>query len=98
MLWAARRDGKAFTGGEGAAVERLPLVRINPIPKLRSAQPTMMSVAHWSETARAAEEQGDWDRAISVVGAVAECYSSDYERHDAHLWYTAKRPMLTPLP
>ncbi len=44
-----------------------------------------MSVTHWSETARVAEERGDWDGAIAVVGAVAECYSTDQERHNAHL-------------
>ncbi|MEV1315107.1 hypothetical protein AB0J14_03370 [Micromonospora arborensis] len=42
---------------------------------------------HWSETARVAEERGDWDRAIAVVGAAAECYRTDYERHNAHLWH-----------
>lgn len=47
----------------------------------------MMSVPHWSETARVAEERGDWDRAIAVVGAAAECYRTDYERHNAHLWH-----------
>jgi hypothetical protein len=44
-------------------------------------------VPHWSETARVAEELGDWDQAIAVVRAAAECYSSDYERHNAHLWH-----------
>ncbi|MEV0393532.1 hypothetical protein [Polymorphospora rubra] len=44
-------------------------------------------MSHWSQTARAAEERGDWDRAILVVSGVAECYSSDYARHDAHLWH-----------
>jgi hypothetical protein len=47
----------------------------------------MMPVPHWSETARVAEERGDWDRAIAVVGAVAGCYSTDHERHNAHLWH-----------
>lgn len=47
----------------------------------------MMSMAHWSETARLAEERGDWDQAIAAVGAVAVCYSSDHERHNAHLWH-----------
>nr|WP_152332196.1 hypothetical protein [Micromonospora purpureochromogenes] len=42
---------------------------------------------HWSEIARVAQERGDWDRAIAVVGAVAQCYSADHERHNAHLWH-----------
>ncbi|MFJ1538060.1 hypothetical protein ACIODS_05895 [Micromonospora chalcea] len=42
---------------------------------------------HWSEIARVAQERGDWDRAIAVVGAVAQCYSTDHERHNAHLWH-----------
>ena len=31
----------------------------------------------WDEIARDAEDHGDWDRAISAVSAVAECYSAD---------------------
>ncbi|MFF4892918.1 hypothetical protein [Micromonospora chersina] len=34
-----------------------------------------------------AEERADWDRAIAVVAAVAACYSTDHERHNAHLWH-----------
>lgn len=41
----------------------------------------------WAEAARAAEERHDWDAAISAVSAAAECYSHDYNRHDAHLWH-----------
>ncbi|GGO11007.1 hypothetical protein GCM10011576_19020 [Micromonospora parathelypteridis] len=43
-----------------------------------------MSVPHRSGTARVAEERGDWDRATAVVGAAAECYGTDYERHNAY--------------
>lgn len=35
----------------------------------------------------AAESRGDWDSAISAITPIAECYSSDYVRHDAHLWH-----------
>ena len=41
----------------------------------------------WDEIARDAEHHGDWDRAISAVSAVAECYSADDWRHNAHLWH-----------
>ena len=41
----------------------------------------------WDEIARDAEDHGDWDRAISAVSAVAECYSADDWRHNAHLWH-----------
>ncbi|GGM48648.1 hypothetical protein GCM10011608_36880 [Micromonospora sonchi] len=41
----------------------------------------------WYEAARIAEERGDWNRAVSEVSAVAECYSSDHVRHNAHLWH-----------
>ncbi|TDX08251.1 hypothetical protein EV647_0520 [Kribbella sp. VKM Ac-2566] len=39
------------------------------------------------ELARDTEGQGNWDRAISAVRAVAECYSGDDWRHNAHLWH-----------
>jgi hypothetical protein len=42
---------------------------------------------HWDEIARDAEDHGDWDRAISAVSSVAECYSADDWRHNAHLWH-----------
>jgi hypothetical protein len=41
----------------------------------------------WDEIARQADEKGDWDRAISAVSAVAECYGSDASLHNAHLWH-----------
>ncbi|WP_328406934.1 hypothetical protein [Nocardia sp. NBC_00403] len=41
----------------------------------------------WFDAARAAETGHDWDAAISAVSAVAECYSADHNRHDAHLWH-----------
>lgn len=47
----------------------------------------MMSMPYWSERVRLAEERGDYDEAITVLSAVAECYSADYERHNAHLWH-----------
>jgi len=40
----------------------------------------------WIEQARAAEEARDWDVAIALVSAHAECYSSDFHLHDKHLW------------
>ncbi|MEV0108206.1 hypothetical protein AB0H42_17970 [Nocardia sp. NPDC050799] len=41
----------------------------------------------WLVAARAAEARCDWDAAISAVSAVAECYSADHNRHNAHLWH-----------
>ncbi|MEU4091744.1 hypothetical protein [Streptomyces sp. NPDC026673] len=41
----------------------------------------------WFEKARAAERLQDWDEAIALVGAHAECYSTDYLMHDNHLWH-----------
>jgi hypothetical protein len=41
----------------------------------------------WADAARAAEERHDCDEAISIVGAAAECFSQDYNRHNAHLWH-----------
>ncbi|MEV6106510.1 hypothetical protein AB0M28_17585 [Streptomyces sp. NPDC051940] len=41
----------------------------------------------WYEEARAAEERRDWDTAIELVSARAECYAADHVRHDAHLWH-----------
>ncbi|MFK4069866.1 hypothetical protein [Streptomyces sp. NPDC029674] len=42
----------------------------------------------WREQVRAAEEISDWDVAISLVSARAECYSStDFHAHDNHLWH-----------
>ncbi|GAA2594810.1 hypothetical protein GCM10010435_87290 [Winogradskya consettensis] len=37
--------------------------------------------------ATAAEAREDWAAAIALVSAVAECYSEDYMRHNAHLWH-----------
>ncbi|WP_434743430.1 hypothetical protein [Micromonospora sp. SH-82] len=42
---------------------------------------------HWFEKVRVAEDRGDYDEAIAVLSDVAECYSVDYERHNAHLWH-----------
>ncbi|MFE7217066.1 hypothetical protein ACFY0A_39480 [Streptomyces sp. NPDC001698] len=41
----------------------------------------------WFEQARAAERRRDWDAAIALVSANAECYSTDPYRHDNHLWH-----------
>lgn len=41
----------------------------------------------WFEQARAAEQLGDWDTAIALVSAHAECYSVDPNAHDSHLWH-----------
>ncbi|GAA2391820.1 hypothetical protein GCM10010420_15190 [Streptomyces glaucosporus] len=41
----------------------------------------------WYEQARAAEQLQDWDAAIALVSAHAECYSSDPDMHDNHLWH-----------
>ncbi|MFE4667499.1 hypothetical protein ACFRI7_00430 [Streptomyces sp. NPDC056716] len=41
----------------------------------------------WFEEAQAAEQRRDWDAAIALVSAHAECYSTDPSRHDSHLWH-----------
>ncbi|WP_237693490.1 hypothetical protein [Streptomyces sp. SID2888] len=41
----------------------------------------------WFEQAQAAEQRRDWDAAIALVSAHAECYSTDPSRHDSHLWH-----------
>ena len=41
----------------------------------------------WRARARAAERLGDWDVAIALVGAHAECYSADPDAHGNHLWH-----------
>lgn len=41
----------------------------------------------WFEQARAAEQFRDWDAAIALVSAHAECYSTDPYMHDNHLWH-----------
>ncbi|SEL33394.1 hypothetical protein [Streptacidiphilus jiangxiensis] len=41
----------------------------------------------WSEQAQQAEQSGDWDAAVSLVSAHAECYSTDHYAHDNHLWH-----------
>ncbi|MFF4121574.1 hypothetical protein [Streptomyces sp. NPDC001714] len=41
----------------------------------------------WFEQARAAQQRTDWDAAIALVSARAECYSTDPSRHDNHLWH-----------
>ncbi|MFI6874582.1 hypothetical protein ACIBL6_14175 [Streptomyces sp. NPDC050400] len=41
----------------------------------------------WFEQASAAETAGDWDIAIDLVSARAECYSTDYSAHGNHLWH-----------
>ncbi|MFI6645419.1 hypothetical protein [Streptomyces sp. NPDC050504] len=41
----------------------------------------------WREQVQEAEQSGDWDAAISLVSARAECYSSVFHAHDNHLWH-----------
>ncbi|MFF9912843.1 hypothetical protein [Streptomyces sp. NPDC013457] len=41
----------------------------------------------WFEEAREAEQAGDWEKAVALVRARAECYSADHTAHDAHLWH-----------
>ncbi|MCT9006751.1 hypothetical protein ACWGKW_28360 [Streptomyces sp. NPDC054766] len=41
----------------------------------------------WFEQAQAAEQRRDWDAAIALVSAHAECYSTDPYRHNSHLWH-----------
>lgn len=41
----------------------------------------------WLERARAAEQAHDWDVAITLVSAHAECFSDDPDMHDNHLWH-----------
>ncbi|WP_189925427.1 hypothetical protein [Kitasatospora xanthocidica] len=43
----------------------------------------------WFEQAREAEQLRDWDTAITLVSARAECYSADSYAHDNHLWHMA---------
>jgi hypothetical protein len=45
------------------------------------------SPVEWFEEAQAAEQRRDWDAAIALVSAHAECYSTDPSRHDSHLWH-----------
>ena len=41
----------------------------------------------WFEQAQEAEQSGDWDTAITLVSAHAECYSVDHYAHNNHLWH-----------
>ncbi|MEV5577101.1 DUF6879 family protein [Streptomyces parvus] len=41
----------------------------------------------WREQAQAAEQVNDWDRAVSLVSAHAECPSNDSNAHGNHLWH-----------
>lgn len=41
----------------------------------------------WFEQAREADRSGDWDTAIALVRAHAECYSVDPDAHNNHLWH-----------
>lgn len=41
----------------------------------------------WFEQAKEAEEFRDWDTAIALVSAHAECYSANFYAHDHHLWH-----------
>lgn len=41
----------------------------------------------WFEQAEEAERTQDWDTAIALVSARAECYSDDHSLHSNHLWH-----------
>ncbi|NYV75751.1 hypothetical protein [Streptomyces sp. UH6] len=41
----------------------------------------------WRERARAAEQGREWEVAIALVSAHAECHSNDPDMHDSHLWH-----------
>ncbi|MEU3320430.1 DUF6879 family protein [Streptomyces sp. NPDC006785] len=41
----------------------------------------------WRDQVQAAEQASDWDTAISLVSAHAECRSVDFYAHDNHLWH-----------
>lgn len=41
----------------------------------------------WFEQAREAEQVRDWDTAVALVSAHAECFSDDPDKHDSHLWH-----------
>lgn len=41
----------------------------------------------WLQKAQQAERLEDWDTAISLVSAHAECYSADHLAHNNHLWH-----------
>ncbi|MFD5194095.1 transposase, partial [Streptomyces sp. NPDC058357] len=43
----------------------------------------------WFAQAQTAEYLRDWDVAIALVSAHAECYSNDPDIHDNHLWHLA---------
>ncbi len=47
----------------------------------------MSVVEDWDTAAQSAEQRGDLDQAIELVGAAAECYSRDPCLHNAHLWH-----------
>jgi hypothetical protein len=47
----------------------------------------MSVVEDWDTAAQSAEQRGDLDQAIELVGAAAECYSRDPYLHNAHLWH-----------
>ncbi|MEU8760132.1 hypothetical protein [Streptomyces sp. NPDC048659] len=41
----------------------------------------------WFEQAERAEQSGDWDTAIALVSAHAECFTGDGYAHGYHLWH-----------
>lgn len=52
---------------------------------LRSFRDTQ--AMEWLGQVRAAEESQDWNTAIALVSAHAECYSADFYAHHNHLWH-----------
>ncbi|MFJ7948575.1 hypothetical protein ACIQ6K_33785 [Streptomyces sp. NPDC096354] len=65
------------------------------VPRLSATTPTTLCGAvlrdtrlvEWFEQVQAAEQRQDWNVAIALVCAHAECYSTDPSRHDSHLWH-----------
>ncbi|MGW2588745.1 hypothetical protein ACWCXC_00515 [Streptomyces sp. NPDC001515] len=41
----------------------------------------------WFEQAEEAERLRDWDTALTLVSARAECFSDDHSLHGNHLWH-----------
>jgi hypothetical protein len=72
VLRAFGSSGRFFRGGE--------VLIVRP----RTAFGDTCAV-EWFEQVRTAEELEDWDTAIALVSAHAECFSADFYAHDNHL-------------
>jgi hypothetical protein len=75
---SGRRRWGSFLGGRSSAT--------TPADLHEAALRNTRQV-EWFEQARAAERRRDWDAAIALVSAYAECHSTDPFRHDNHLWH-----------